>query len=287
VIIIKESMKYLIVDAGSTKTEWIVLDQGKCVGRQITVGFNPNYNHLELLTELLNGLPPAFADVDEIHYYGSGCASLANQELVEHQLRVFSKQASAITVAHDLMAVCHALLGHEKGIACILGTGANSCLYDGEKVVQRGVSLGYLIGDEGSGCYIGKKLVQAYFYDLMPLELKLQFDNTYNLDISTLIQHVYHDEAPSRYLAEFTKFAGAHQTHPFIQQLVKDCFHDFIKVFVLRYDTCHTLPINFVGGVAFHFQSLLQESLADHGLRIGKVIQSPMEGLELFFRSKK
>ncbi|MCR5013186.1 MAG: hypothetical protein K6A28_00245 [Bacteroidales bacterium] len=281
-------MRRLIVDAGSTKTEWVLLDQqGETLEHVVGAGFNPNYNDIQLLTRQLDTLPAVFATADEVYYYGSGCNSLQNQELVALQLRGYCEHVQHLSVAHDLMAVCHALLGHDKGIACILGTGSNSCLYDGEKVVERGVSLGYLLGDEGSGCHIGKKLVRAYFYDLMPLELRLQFDNTYNLDVNTLIQHVYQDEAPSRYLAAFTKFAGERQSHPFIRQLVKECFHDFIQVFVLRYDSCRTLPINFVGSVAFHFQSLLQESLADHGLRLGKVIQSPMEGLELFFRSQK
>jgi len=182
------------------------------------------------------------------------------------------------------MAVCHALLGHERGIACILGTGANSCLYDGEKVVERGVSLGYLLGDEGSGCYIGRKLVRAYFYNIMPLELRLQFDNTYNLSVSDIIDNVYHKSAPSRYLAAFTKFAGERQSHPFIRQLVKDCFNDFIQVFILRYDECRSLPICFVGSVAYHLKPLLQESMEEAGLKMGLVMRSPVEGLVEYWR---
>jgi N-acetylglucosamine kinase-like BadF-type ATPase len=177
------------------------------------------------------------------------------------------------------MAVCHAVLGHEKGIACILGTGANSCLYDGNDIMERAVSLGYLLGDEGSGCYIGRKLVRAYFYDLMPLELKLSFHLAYNLEINEFIKRVYHEPEASKYLAEFTKFAGEHLAHPYIQKLIKDSFSDFIQAFVLRYTDCRTLPVSFVGSVAFAFQDLLRESLEAEGLTLGKVMQSPAEGL--------
>ena len=182
-------------------------------------------------------------------------------------------------VSNDMMGAAHALLGPEKGIACILGTGANSCFYDGESITERAVSLGYLVGDEGSGCYIGRKLVRAYFYDLMPLELKLEFNNSYHLDINDFIERVYHQPEVSKYLAGFVRFAGEHIDHPFIQDMVRECFSDFIKVFVLRYNDCRNVQVSFVGSVAFYFQTLLYECLSAEGLTMGKVMRSPMDGL--------
>lgn len=268
----------LIVDAGSTKIEWAVLEEGGRIQRVTTQGFNPNYASREVFDAILNELPNHFTETEELYYYGSGCASEANRQMVFQMVsHVFYK--AGIHVGTDLLGACHAVLGHQKGIACILGTGANSCVFDGSEITHQAVSLGYLVGDEGSGCYIGRKLTRAYFYELMPAELKLEFDNTYHLNIKEFIDKVYHQPAASKYLAGFTKFAGDHVDHPFIQNLVKDCFADFIKVFLLRYEECRALPVGFVGSVAYHFQGLLQQCLASEGLTMGKVMRSPMDGL--------
>ena len=278
-------MKKLIIDAGSTKTEWVVLDAERVVDRFTLGGFNPNYNDSNVFMDILyKDLPKDFPAVDAVYYYGSGCGSEANREDVAQYLKVRFKEAQVVKVTHDLMAVCHALLGREKGVACILGTGANSCLYDGNEVIGQGVSLGYLVGDEGSGCYIGRKVARAYFYDLMPLELKLSFEQTYHLEIKDFIYNVYHENLASRYLAQFAKFAGEQQQHPYMRQLVKECFEEFIQHFVLRYQDCHSLPISFVGSVAFYFQELLKECLETKDLRLGIIMQSPMEGLIKYYQ---
>ena len=271
-------MSILIVDAGSTKTDWIALENGTVTHHVTTRGFNPNYADPKALPEILKELPADLPVMEAVYYYGSGCGTEANQNMVRCCLKASFKKAE-IHVTHDLMAVCHAVLGHDKGIACILGTGANSCLYDGNDITERAVSLGYLLGDEGSGCYIGRKLVRAYFYDLMPLELKLSFHLAYHLEINEFIKRVYHEPEASKYLAGFTKFAGEHLAHPYIQKLIKDSFSDFIQAFVLRYTDCRSLTVNFVGSVAFAFQDLLRESLEAEGLILGKVMQSPAEGL--------
>ena len=278
-------MKKLIIDAGSTKTEWVVLD-GERVEDHITLGgFNPNYNDSNVFMDILyKDLPKDFPAVDAVYYYGSGCGSEANREDVAQYLKVRFKEAQVVKVTHDLMAVCHALLGREKGVACILGTGANSCLYDGSEIIGQGVSLGYLVGDEGSGCYIGRKVARAYFYDLMPLELKLSFEQIYHLEIKDFIHNVYHENGASRYLAQFAKFAGEQQQHPYMRQLVKECFEEFIQHFVLRYQDCHSLPISFVGSVAFYFQELLKECLETKDLRLGTVMKSPLEGLIKYYQ---
>ena len=275
----KTAMIKLIADAGSTKIEWVVIDGKKVFKRLTTSGFNPNYADDSVFIDILNNEMGDLPPVDAVYYYGSGCGSEAAQNVVRQHLKERFWEAKEVMVTHDLMGACHAVLGREKGIACILGTGANSCVYDGETITERAVSLGYLVGDEGSGCYIGRKLTRAYFYGLMPDDLKASFEQEYSLELKDFIDKVYHQPEPSKYLAGFTQFAGDHLDHPYAKDLVKGCFNDFIKAFVLRYKDCRDLRVSFVGSVAFYFQTLLYECLSAEGLVMGKVMRSPMDGL--------
>ena len=279
----------LIIDAGSTKMEWILMERETVKNRFVTVGFNPNYSDRQDFENILSSVETQnFASLQQnihsIHYYGTGCGSEQNCLLIKEIFQHHFPMAE-IHVTHDLMAACHALLGYEKGVACILGTGSNSCLYDGENMVEKAVSLGYMVGDEGSGMHIGREVVRAYFYGFMPEELRQQFDAVYHLELKDFIQRLYHEDQPSKYLASFTKFAGENQSHPYIQALVKSCFKAFVEAFVLRYEGCQSLKISFIGSVAFHFQDLLKESLADYGLTMGVVIQAPAEGLIKYYQS--
>ena len=273
----------LIIDAGSTKMEWILLDGNTVKQRFYTEGFNPNYAEKQCLVDMCHGvsLPDG---IHFVHYYDTGCGNEHNCLLVKE---VFQERFpyAEIHVTHDLMAACHAVLGHDKGIACILGTGSNACLYDGERITEKAVSLGYLVGDEGSGMHIGREVVRAYFYGFMPEDLRQKFEETYHLELKDFIDKVYHQPQPSRYLATFAKFAGEHQSHPFIKELVKGCFKAFIEAFVLRFEGAETMKVSFVGSVAFHFQDLLKESLAEYGLVMGEVMPSPAEGLIRYYQS--
>jgi N-acetylglucosamine kinase-like BadF-type ATPase len=276
-------MKYLIVDAGSTKIEWVLLDGGDVIKRFTTQGFNPNYSDKQHFIDILNNVALPKDDIRDIYYYGSGCQKAENAQMVGMMLQQYFPN-SVPMVTNDMMGAAHAVLGHEKGIACILGTGANSCLYDGVQIIDRAVSLGYIVGDEGSGSYIGRKLTRAHFYNLMPPELKLSFKEDYNLEISDFIDNVYHKPEASKYFAQFVKFADKNRAHPYIHQLLKDCFSDFIKVFVLRYEGCHLMPVSFVGSIAFYFQDILREALDSEGLAMGEVMQSPVDGLIKFHK---
>ena len=272
----------LIIDAGSTKMEWILLDGNVVKQRFYTEGFNPNYSDRQCLVEMCRGasLPNG---IQSIHYYGTGCGNEQNCQTIKE---VFQNQFpdADIHVTHDLMAACHAVLGRERGVACILGTGSNSCLYDGENIVEKTVSLGYLVGDEGSGMHIGREVVRAYFYGFMPEDLRMKFDMEYHLVLKDFIQRLYHEGQPSKYLASFAKFAGENQSHPYIQGMVKGCFKAFIEAFVLRYKGCKSLKVSFVGSVAFHFQDILKESLADYGIKSGEIMQAPAEGLIKYYQ---
>ena len=276
----------LIIDSGSTKMGWILLDGQEVKAHFVTKGFNPNYSDIQTLETLVE--TQNFASqpnkIHSIHYYGTGCGNEQNCQLIKDVFQRHFPQAK-ITVTHDLMAACHALLGHGKGIVCILGTGSNSCVYDGENIVERAVSLGYLVGDEGSGMQIGREVVRAYFYGFMPDDLRLQFDAVYHLELKDFIGHLYHEGQPSRYLATFARFAGEHQSHPFIRDMVKGCFKSFIEAFVLRFENVKMMKVSFVGSVAYHFQNLLRECLTEYGLAMGEVMSSPAEGLIRFYQS--
>ena len=272
----------LIIDAGSTKMGWILMDGHEVKAHFVTKGFNPNYSPMQDLVEICHGasLPDG---IRSIHYYGTGCGNDQNCQAIKEVFQNRFPDAD-IYVTHDLMAACHAVLGHERGIACILGTGSNSCLYDGENIIEKAVSIGYLVGDEGSGMHIGREVVRAYFYGFMPEDLRMEFDAEYHLELKDFIQRLYHEGQPSRYLALFARFAGENQHDPFIRDLVKRCFKAFIEAFILRYENCKSLKISFIGSVAFHFQDILKESLAEYGITMGKVMQTPAEGLIRYYQ---
>ena len=276
----------LIIDSGSTKMGWILLDDQEVKAHFVTKGFNPNYSDIQTLESLVETCHGASLpkDILSIHYYGTGCGNEQNCQLIKDVFQRHFPQAE-VTVTHDLMAACHALLGHEKGIACILGTGSNACVYDGENIKERAVSLGYLVGDEGSGMHIGREVVRAYFYGFMPNELHQAFENQYHLELKDFIDRLYHGDQPSRYLATYARFAGEYQSHPFIRDLVKGCFNTFIEAFVLRFENANMMKVSFVGSVAFHFQNILRESLASYGLALGEVMSSPAEGLIRYYRN--
>ena len=273
----------LIIDAGSTKMGWILMDGPEAKAHFVTKGFNPNYSPAQYLVETCHGasLPN---EIQSIYYYGTGCGNEQNCQIIKEVFQARFPHAE-IHVTHDLMAACHAVLGHEKGIACILGTGSNSCLYDGKDIIEKAVSLGYLVGDEGSGKHIGSEVVRAYFYGFMPEDLRQKFEETYHLELKDFIDKVYHQPQPSRYLATFAKFAGEHQSNPFMKELVKGCFNAFIEAFVMRYSECKSLKISFVGSVASHFQVILNEVLTEYGLVLGEVMPSPAEGLIRYYQS--
>ena len=293
----------LIIDAGSTKTDWMLLDGKTVKNRFQTDGFNPNYSDRKDLENILslvetrfiaspnNGIMSSRRDksaslqqfIQSIHYYGTGCGNEQNCQLIKEVFQSRFPKAK-ITVTHDLMAACHALFGHGKGIACILGTGSNSCVYDGENITARAVSLGYLVGDEGSGMHIGREVVKACFYGFMPDDLRQQFHEAFHLELKDFIQQLYHGEQPSKYLASFAKFAGEHQDEPFMHNLIQGCFNDFIKAFVLRFKDCKALKISFVGSIAYHFQDLLKACLENNGLTLGTIIASPAEGLIAYYQ---
>lgn len=270
----------LIADSGATKAEWCLIGNGK-KKTIITQGISPYFLNTLQITELLKKeLVPKLKNVvpDEIYYYGTGCANPVNIRSVKKALQdVFGKVKSEVT--HDLMAAARALCGREKGIACILGTGSNSCYYDGKKIVKNSPGLGYVLGDEGSGAYLGRKVLQYYLYGTFDDELRGRFDLTYTTNTAEILENVYKKPLPNRYLAGFAKFLAENRGHYMIENIIEDGLNDFFFNHLCKYRETWTLPVNFVGSVAFGFKDVLQQLCQSYEFEPGKVIKTPMEGL--------
>ena len=269
----------LIADAGSTKTQWVLLKEGLETAMCETKGFNPNYNRVDdFKNDLKSSLQDDFQqNIDSIYYYGTGCGSEKNRALVADALKeVFGEVR--IEVTHDMMAAARAVLGRNRGVACILGTGSNACLYDAGKIVKNAVSLGYILGDEGGGADIGSHLLRDYFYGLMPADLREKFGNQFPVSREEVIQKVYREQAPSAFLAMFAKFAGQNIDNQYIRDLCYDCFSHFADYHILPLcEDCD--EVGFVGSVAYHFADILRQCINDKGMKIIDIVKQPMEGL--------
>ena len=270
----------LIADSGATKAEWCLLSNGK---KKIifTQGISPYFLHTDQITELLlKELKPKLKDIeiDAVHYYGTGCANPVNAQSVKKAISKVFKGAK-IDVTHDLMAAARALCGHKKGIACILGTGSNSCYYNGKKIEKNSPGLGYVLGDEGSGAYLGKRVIQYYLYGTFDDDLRGRFDLTFTTNTAEILENVYKKPLPNRYLASFTKFLAENRGHYMIENIIEDGLNDFFFNHLCKYREIWTMPVNFAGSVAFGFKDVLQQLCNSYEFELGKVMKNPMEGL--------
>lgn len=270
----------LIADSGATKAEWTLIDEKKNK-TILTQGISPYFLNREQIRELLlKELKPKMKNVrvDEVFFYGTGCANPDNAKLVKNALKdVFPE--TKVDVNHDLLAAARALCGHSRGIACILGTGSNSCYYNGKKIVQNSPGLGYVLGDEGSGAYMGKRVLQYYLYNTFDDELKGRFDLKYLTNSSEILENVYKNPLPNRYLAGFVMFLAENRGHYMIENIIEDCLNDFFFTHLCRYKESKALPVNFVGSVAYGFRDVLQELCNSYEFKLGKVLKKPMSGL--------
>lgn len=278
----------LIIDCGSTKADWVIINDKNIVVSFQTEGFNPNYTDKKYISSIILGntiYNPYIQEITEVFFYGSGCGKEENCSIIKEILKSVFTNAD-VNVTHDMLAACHALLGDRNGIACILGTGSNSCLYDGKEITEKSISLGYVLGDEGSANHIGKALIRDYFYQKMPADLSEKMEKEYDINISDFIENVYHKNQVSKYLAEFSKLAYANKEHDYIKNLCSKCFSEFIEHFILNFKSSVNTEIGFVGSIAYYFQDILSECLEDKGLKISKIVKNPIEGLIGYYSQK-
>ena len=270
----------LIADSGATKAEWCLLD-GSRKKTIFTQGISPYFlNSDQIRSLLLKELCPFLkkTNIDEVYYYGTGCANPANARMIRKSVQETFPGAS-VQVTHDLMAAARSLCGRQKGVACILGTGSNSCYYDGKKITKNSPGLGYVLGDEGSGAYLGKKVLQYYLYKTFDDEIKLKFNKKYKTNAVEILENVYKKPLPNRYLASFVIFLAENRGHYMIENIIEDGLNDFFFNHLVKYKETSALPVSFVGGVAYGFKDVLQQLCVTYEVKLGKVLKNPMEGL--------
>ncbi len=271
----------LIADSGSTKTHWVSIENGTPGSSLHTVGMNPYFIDSETVVEILrdeNITQKEFGEVDMIFFYGAGCSSPEKQDIIKNGLAQVFPNAS-IEVEHDMVAAARALFADGPGIACILGTGSNACVYDGSSITQELFSLGYMFGDEGSGGYLGKSFLFDYLKGRTPGEINTAFESAHHLSPEDIITSLYKKPNPNRFLATFAPFLKEHLHHPYVNQLASKCFDDFFREQVARFDGYQNMDTGFIGSVAFHFQEMVTLSAKRFGLKTKAFLKSPMEGL--------
>ncbi len=273
----------LIADSGSTKTHWCLMAANGQTSEFFTDGINPFQQTVDgIRTTISNQLLPQMAKVmwvgpiTKIFFYGAGCTP-EKKPLVAEALQSCFKQATDIVVESDMLGAARGLVGHTDGIACILGTGSNSCLFDGTNIVKNVPALGFILGDEGSGAVLGKRLVADLLKNQMGEELKEKFLAQYNLTQADIIENVYRKPFPNRYLASLSRFASENLDNEKVYALVYDHFAQFVIRNLKQYPN---LPVGFIGSIAYYYQDVLKKVLADHGMTFAQAIQSPMEGLK-------
>jgi len=272
---------HLIADSGSTKTTWVLLDRGSVKKTISTPGLNPYFHssasiHDILRAELVTQL--VADDVSSIYFYGAGCSTENKIALLTEAMKVFFRNAG-ISIFHDILGAARALLGRKEGIACILGTGCNSCYYDGKEIRAGVPSLGYIFGDEGAGSNIGKLFLERYLKERLPADLKTEFQQAYNLTLEDILNALYNLPYPNRFLASFSEFIAPRQSHPFLRALVKSSLLAFFEEQVKKYDNYREVPVSFVGSIAYHYNGILLEAAEENKVKVGKIMKSPIEGL--------
>jgi len=270
----------LIADSGSTKTSWCVSDLSNTKKFYSTNGINPFFRTTEdIFAELEKDLLPKITgEIKEIHFYGAGVVNEEKAEVIKAALSQLFPGA-LVEVESDLLAAARSTLGNKSGIACILGTGSNSCLYDGKKITAHVPPLGFILGDEGSGAYLGRKLVGDYLKGIMPEELSARFKKKFPLQYPDFLNSVYKKEKPNRFLAGFVPFLKENIDNEYCDRIVRNAFSDFIIRNVAQYEGYQKLPVCFAGSVAFHFQEQLLKVLVEKNITPGTVIKEPLLNL--------
>ena len=270
----------LIADSGSTKTDWVLTIEKGVERRFHTQGINPFHQSEEsiltiLREELVTQLPALDAEELSIAFYGSGVRPEL-EPVMERLLRTALPTATAVEAHSDLLGAARAVCGHREGIACILGTGANSCLYDGLRIVSNTPPLGYILGDEGSGAVLGIRFLNALYKGFLPATVVNDFQKDIKLSMADVIERVYRQPMANRFLASLAPFVKSHADVPQVKELVVDNFRCFLRRNVAAYGR-KDLPVGFVGSIAFHFSSELKEAIGAEGMSIGPIIKSPLD----------
>ena len=279
----------LIADSGSTKTDWCVVENGQPIQQISTKGINPFFqSEEEISNDIATSLLPQLKTnaLDAVYFYGAGCGFPDKIAMVHRAITKHLQIKREVEVNTDMLAVAHGLCQHEAGIACIMGTGSNSCYYDGKQIVSNVSPLGFILGDEGSGAVLGKLLVGDILKNQMTPELKEKFLKQFGLTPADIIDRVYRKPFPNRFLASLSPFLAQNIDEPCIHALVLGSFKSFLKRNVMQYENFRNSKVHFIGSVAFYYKTILAEAAQEMNIQLGTIIKSPMEGLIKYHSGK-
>jgi N-acetylglucosamine kinase-like BadF-type ATPase len=273
----------LLADSGSTKTEWKVIRDNLPLESIYTGGINPYFLSENGIYQLLeNELAPHYRKAfSKVYFYGTGCNTESKNDVVRSALSGFVA-ADEIFIGSDLLAAARSLCQNEPGIACIMGTGSNSCYYDGQTIISNVSPLGYILGDEGGGAVIGRKLLSAVLKKQIPQSVIDIFFSTYKITSYEILERVYMKPFPNRFLGQFARFIADNIQIPELREIIRTSFDEFIMRNILQYPEAKNLPVHFTGSIAYHFRPVLEEQLLSNNLRTGKITLSPMSDLIKF-----
>lgn len=270
----------LIADSGSTKTDWVVINDKTAIRNLKTVGFNPFFHTTEdIYTTLENEFSEEEkSEISKIYFYGAGCIKGTNSHVIEDALlKIFIN--AEVEADSDLLGATRALFGSESGIACILGTGANSCKYENNEITDNVPILGYILGDEGSGAYLGRKLINHYFKRKLPQAIAQSFEEQYKPVRIDIQNAVYKGESPNRFLASFAPFLKENIENGYVAKFLTESFEDFFESNIMRYDNYSNYDIGFIGSIAHYFSDILKNVAESKGLKISFILEKPIDAL--------
>lgn len=279
-------MSILIADSGSTKTEWVLIQNGSKEFFK-SDGLNPYFRtHGQLSEAIKNGVKNSLKNtqVDEIFFYGSGSGNESRKAILQNAIRE-NFPGSEIHIESDMLGAAIACFGKKEGVACIMGTGSNSCVYDGEKIVKSIPSLGFVFGDEGSGGYFGKRILNAYYYKTMPEDLRNALEETSDMSLESVLHKIYEEPQANRFVASFSKILGDYRDHPFIKNMVRKGFEAFADKQLGYFEESKEKEIGFVGSIASVYQEILEDVLAERGMDLVIVVRKPLDRLVDFHTS--
>jgi len=279
----------IIADSGSTKCSWAICDKnGQIVERCSTIGFNPYFiKSSQVLNHLQNSdLKEIKDNVDEVYFYGAGCSSKKMNDIIEKPFIEFFSNAQ-VNIHHDLDAACYSMYDGEPAITGILGTGSNSCFFDGEKIYENAPSLGFMLGDEASGNNFGKKLLCLYFNNVLDEDLKQKYEENYETDIAQINSNVYNNSRANVYLAKFFPFVSENKSHPQMHTLIMKTLDEFFKLHICCFEDFKKVKVNFIGSVAFFLKEEIKKVAQKYNCEIGHIVKNPIDRLIKYHFSNK
>ena len=270
----------LIADSGSTKCSWAICVNGQIIDRYSTIGFNPYFISSKQVAINLqkSDLDDIRDQISKVYFYGAGCSSSKMNKIIETPFCDFFKNAE-INIHHDLDAACYSMYDGEPAITGILGTGSNSCLFDGTTIYESAPSLGFMLGDEASGNYFGKKLLNLYFNNILSKDLKKKYENNYETDIANINSNVYNNSRANVYLAKFFPFVSENKNHEQMQELIKTSLDEFFRLHICCFPNHKEVKINFIGSVAFFLQEEIKAVALSYNCKIGEIVKNPIDKL--------